>query len=121
VVSLLEGSLAATIGRAFTPLFLDAVLTRDTVSSNSPDIDSFDPPPPTSTDYTCKAIVENYRDRYATDTMISERDRKVLILATSLALTPIEGDRVTIRGITFTVLDVVTDPAIAVWECRGRM
>jgi hypothetical protein len=60
VVSPLSGSLARTIGRAFNKIFLDATLTRDVASSNSPDIDSFDPPAPTQVTYTCKAIRDTY-------------------------------------------------------------
>ena len=121
MASPLAGSLAATIGAAFYSLFLDATLTRDTDGSNSPDIDRFDPPAPTSTDYPCKAIVETYKNRYSKDSTIGDKDRKVLILATSIEVPPIPGDRVTISGVNFTVLDVVTDPATAVWECRGCM
>lgn len=118
MTSPLEGSLARTIGSAFKTLFLDAELVRD-VPVISPD--PADPLPPTAARYGCKAIVEGYSDYYKTNGLVDAKDRKVLILATSLGVRPEPGDRVTIRGITFSLQDVSTDPAEAVWTCRGRM
>lgn len=120
MASPLEGSLARTIGSAMRGLFMDAVLTRDVVPS-SPAYDPFDPPAPVPVEYSCKAIVENYADKFRLEGLIAANERKVLILATSLSVRPRPQDRITIRGITFTVVDVKTDPAEAVWECRGAM
>ncbi len=121
VDSLLTGEIAAIVYGAFKDIFLDAVLTRDTPSTNSPDVDRFDPPLPTSTTYACKAIVEMYSQRLRQDGLIKANERKVLILANSISVTPEPDDRITIRGITFTICKdgVGTDPALAVWECRG--
>jgi hypothetical protein len=100
-------------------LFLDATLTRDVIP-DSPAYDPADPPVPSSTDYTCKAIVEVYSDYFRKNGLVDAKDRKVLILADSLSVTPKANDRVTISGVTFTVMEVDTDPATAVWECKGR-
>ena len=113
----LAGSLAKTIGGAFKTLFLDAVLTRDGESTGP----SYDPTLGEPLTFNCKAIVEKYSDRFRTDSLIRQSDRKVLILANSLGVRPAEGDRITISGITFTAMDVATDPAEAVWEVQGRM
>lgn len=118
MTSPLTGSLARTIGNAMAGLFLDAVLTRDAPGVGG---DPFDPPAPVATDYRCKAIVEAYREQFRLDGLVEQNDRKVLILANSLSIRPAAGDRVTISGITFTVIEVSTDPAEAVWTCRGRM
>ncbi|WP_156332363.1 MULTISPECIES: hypothetical protein [Rhodopseudomonas] len=49
-------------------------------------------------------------------------DRQVLVLAASLSgVTPLPGDRVAVRGVTFTANATSTDPATAVWEIQGRM
>jgi hypothetical protein len=53
--------------------------------------------------------------------LVDAKDRKVLILAASLEVTPEPGDRITIQNITFVIQNVSTDPATAVGECRGRM
>lgn len=115
---LLEGSLAKTIGSAFKGLFLDAVLTRETPGTGG---DPFDPPPPVVTTYPCKGLVEAYSDYFRKNGLVDAADRKVLILATSLDVKPQAGDRVTIQHITFTLSEISTDPATAVYECRGSM
>lgn len=120
VASPLEGSLARTIGAAFGNLFLTATLSRD-VSPDSPAYDAFDPPAPVTQTYACKAIVEKYSDYYRSNGLVDARDRKVLILATSLAVTPQPDDRVTIQGVTFVLSEIATDPARAVLECKGRL
>lgn len=118
MTSPLAGSLAKTVGSAFKTLFLEAVLTRD-IPQDSPD--PADPLPPVPTPFDCKAIVEKYSDYYRTNGLVDAKDRKVLILAASLEVTPEPGDRITIQNITFTIQNVSTDPATAVWECQGRM
>lgn len=120
MVSPLDGALARQVGSAFRSLFLDATLTRDVVP-DSPTYDPFDPPAPVATEYACKAIVEAYADKFRLEGLVQANERKVLILATSLSVRPRPQDRVTIRGITFTITDVKTDPAEAVWECKGAM
>lgn len=114
----LEGGLAKTIGSALKTLFLDAVLTRETPAEGG---DPFDPPAPVVTQHECKAIVEAYSDYFRKNGLVDAADRKVLILATSLNVKPQAGDRVTIQHITFTLQEVSTDPATAVWECKGTM
>jgi hypothetical protein len=99
-------------------VFYDAVLTRETPGEGG---DPFDPPPPVVTTYDCKGLVEAYSDYFRKSGLVSQSDRKVLILAASLAVKPQAGDRVTIQHITFTLSEVSTDPATAVFECRGAM
>jgi hypothetical protein len=99
-------------------LFLPAVLVRDVPQVGG---DPADPLPPTQATYPCKAIVEGYSDYFKANNLVNASDRKVLILATSIGAKPAAGDRVTISGITFTLQDVSTDPAEAVWTCRGSM
>ncbi len=117
MTSPLAGSLAATIGRAMAFLFLDATLQRDVPGTIT---DPADPPVPTEATYACKAIVEEYAERFRLDGTVQSNERKVLILATTLALTPEPNDRITIRAETFTVVDVATDPALATWELKVR-
>lgn len=111
-------SLPATINSAFKSIFYDAVMTVD-VPQDSPD--PADPLPPVPTPYPCKAIVEAYSDYFRKSGLVDAKDRKVLILANSVKVKPAAGNRVTIQGITFTIQEVSTDPATAVWECRGTM
>jgi hypothetical protein len=127
MASLLEGSLAATIGSALSGIFMDATLSRDVVVGPT---DPYDPSTGTrsTTVYACKAIHEDWSLGYKRDNLVSSEDRKVLILAASLVVEPRPGDRITVRSSTFTVVPsgtsgqaaVSTDPAKAVWILRAR-
>lgn len=118
MTSPLEATLAAQVYKGMKALFLDATLTRDVPGVIT---DPADPPAPTPTPYACKAIVETYSNYFRANGLVDIKDRKVLILANSVSIQPTANDRVTISGITFTVMEVGTDPATAVWECKGRM
>lgn len=43
------------------------------------------------------------------------------ILASTLAITPTTSDTVTIRGTTYSIIDVSTDPAQALWVVQARV
>lgn len=123
MASLLEGALAAKIGKALGPIFMAATLTRETRSGPAED-----PGPPVPTNYACKAIHEEWSTSYLTGGLVTSSDRKILILATTLSVEPLPGDKITIRGETFTVVPgdsagapaVSTDPAKATWTLRAR-
>jgi hypothetical protein len=118
MVSPLSGSLAAQIYSGMKDLFIDATYTVDVPGVI---VDPADPPAPTPTDYSCKAIVEKYADYYSLNGLVGDGDRRVLILANSLSVRPVVNSRVTVSGVQFTVVRVETDPATAVWTLQGRL
>lgn len=108
--------LPATVAGAFSSTFRDAALVRDVAVAGS---DPADPPPPTQASFACKALVEDYSERYKLEGTVRESDRKLMILAATLSTTPHVGDRVTLQGSTYQVIGPIgTDPATAVWTCR---
>lgn len=116
MASPLETSLAKTLYRHARSVFLDATLARD----GAPSGPGYDPTPGTEAIYTCKAIHEEYSEHDRLQGLVQAGERKVLILAGSISVTPTSGDRITIRGRTFAITDVATDPAQAVWVCKAR-
>ena len=118
-------ALAGKIGKAFAGIFLDATLSRD---SFTPDpAEPGEPGEITKATWPCKAIHEEWSTSYLAGGLVLAGERKVLILAASLATEPKPGDRITIRGETFTVVPesggapaVATDPAKATWTLRAR-
>lgn len=67
-------------------------------------------------------MVDEYTDYAIGSGLVDARDEKVLVLATSLAITPTDGDSLTIRGTTYRIIPPVKiDPAMAVWELRCRV
>lgn len=126
MASPLSGSLARTIGSAMASLFLDTTITRDVAGTIT---DPADPPAPTTTSFTCKAIRETYGVGHRSGGLVQSKDVKIIILQTSLATTPQPGDRITITGMggPWTIVSegagqpaVQADPANATWECRAR-
>ena len=124
MTSLLAGGLAKTIAGAMKNLFLDATLTRFVPASTG---SAYDPDPPVSTDYACKAIFDQWGAYHQANGLVLNTDRKVLVLANTLAVEPMPGDRIAIGGVTLNVYSngegapaVATDPAKAVWTLRAR-
>lgn len=114
-------SLPATINSAFKNLFYDAVMTVDVIP-NSPPYDPADPPAPVPVSYSCKAYVTKYSAYYRANSLVAAEDRKVIVLAKSLAIEPVNGARITVQGVTFTIIaydDGGSNKAI--WECQGRL
>lgn len=118
MASPLEGAIAKKIGAAFANIFYACTVTRETPGVGGT---AQDPADPVQTHYTCKGIVEDWRADQIDGTLIQVGDRKVIILATSLAIVPKPGDKVTIRAETFSVMPPVRqDPAGATFELIAR-
>lgn len=126
MVSPLEGSIARTVGKAFNKLFLRAVLERDTTSSSSP----LDQGVTSTQSYECRALDVEYSDFDRANGLANANDMKVIILATTLAVTPEPLDRITIyrSGVAGRELTVVSpegggainkDPANATWTVKA--
>lgn len=65
----------------------------------------------TTTNYTCRGLVDGEIERYREAGTITEGDAVVIVPAKSLSLTtPEPNDRITIAGRTWTVRDVGSDP-----------
>lgn len=122
MTSPLDGKIAAAINKGFQGVFYDATLTRVTPGTPDPE-EPWVPVADTTVAHSCKAIVESYSDYQIANSLVDANDRKVLILANSLAVVPdVATDTITIRGQTYALVgEVKTDPATAVWEIRGRL
>jgi hypothetical protein len=104
--------------------FRDASLARSGVGAG----DAWNPASGTTQSWTCKAIFDEWGSFDRAQGLVSASDRKVLILAISLATTPQVGDQIAIDGTALTVVSdgegqpgVSTDPAKAVWVLRCRV
>lgn len=121
-MSLLEGELAEIIGDALEAAELpyDLVLTRDVPGSTAPPYSPWSPGPPTIQTHNCRGLVDDYRADQRDGTLIQINDRKILILAPSLSVTPVPGDRITARGVVYTAITVQADPALATFSVQAR-
>ncbi|MGB3864782.1 MAG: hypothetical protein WBA29_04025 [Xanthobacteraceae bacterium] len=118
--SILDGSLADDIADALDSAgipFAAIVVSRD-IPQDSPD--PADPLPPISTDFACKGFIDEWDADYITSTLVERSDVKIVIIANSIAIVPVAGDRVTVRAKSYSVLNVSADPALATYTLQAR-
>lgn len=77
---------------------------------------------PTSATYACKGFVDMLDRNRIDGTLAADTDVIVAIIGDSIAggQTPTAGDRVTILGAEYNIIQVEVDPALAVYNCIGR-
>jgi len=124
MASPLDG-LAKTVGKAFSKIVYDAVLTRP----GPPSGPAYDPTPGTPLTFKCKAIAVAYSGGMVGQGLVASTDVNVLILAATLATDPRPLDQITIAKQRFSATivpadtaglqAVKTDPARATWQCRA--
>jgi len=75
----------------------------------------------TTTDYDCQGWRDEYEQSEINGTLIAQGDVRVFILASTLAITPVTTDHVTVGGKVYSIISVATDPAGALWtlQCRA--
>jgi hypothetical protein len=76
----------------------------------------------TTTEHTARGVVETYQAAQVDGAMILRGDRRVLLLAGTIAdgEVPAPGDRIEIEGGTYSVVGVERDPAGAQYSCHVR-
>lgn len=75
---------------------------------------------PTHVEYPCRALIDDYGDYARGMNDIPVKDRKALILAATLAVTPKPGDVLEIGGEGWELVEIRTDPATALFEAQAR-
>lgn len=72
--------------------------------------------------FTTEGIVESYSEDMIASGLVTEKHRKILLLAKPLNTEPQAGDMIEIEGQTFTVTGIPErDPATATWTVRGEL
>lgn len=73
-------------------------------------------------DYPCKLLVADYSDalRSLANGAIGIRDRRAIVIADELSITPTVSDLVSALGETWAVIAVKRDPASATYELQIR-
>jgi hypothetical protein len=119
-VSILEGELAADIAEALLAagLAIDLTITRNEVVA--PGGAPWEPPITAPVDHACKGWPDQWTEAELAGTRVLSSDVKVCLIATSISITPVIGDRVTVRGQTGEVVRVDADPALAVYTLQAR-
>lgn len=74
-----------------------------------------------ATNHPCRGWIADYDDLSKLAAMRPITDRKVVILADTLAVAPTISDRVTVDGQTYRIRSVSTDPAGAAWVLQAYL
>tara|TARA_R110000850_G_scaffold272752_2_gene408196 strand:+ start:12114 stop:12488 length:375 start_codon:yes stop_codon:yes gene_type:complete len=77
---------------------------------------------PTTTTHACKGFVDLLNKNRLEGSVVQDTDSLVAIIGDSIAggAVPTAGDRVTIVGKEYNIIEVTVDPALAVYNCVGR-
>jgi hypothetical protein len=98
-------------------LFADCTLSRESIASDGRGGFS----PSTESVYTAKGLILDYSDFVrASSGSIRQEDRRVILLAEGLEVTPRPSDIVTIDGRDWRAIAVSSDPAKATFELQVR-
>jgi len=119
-MGLLDGEIKQIAYDALKEIFLDGTLIRKDEGSYDPKSASFSGGSGETT-YSLKAIIEDYSDYSHAEGLVQHGDRKILVLAQSLSVTPQQDDMITVDSSErFQVIAIERDPAGALWEIQGR-
>lgn len=120
-MSILEGDLAEAVTAALTDAGVPYSVTVTRTVPGEPDPETpWIPGEPVITPYACQGWVDAYTAEDIDGTVILSTDVKVIVLLQTLAITPKVGDDVTVRGSTYGVISVQTDPALATATLQVR-
>lgn len=78
---------------------------------------------PTTVSHACEGIVKTFDAGLIDGTLVRREDRRISLLVATLpaGVEPKPGDRITIQGATYTVLEgVERDAASFMFTCHGR-
>lgn len=117
-MSLLD-ALPGVFAAALTPLFRDGVLKVPGVAISDGQ-GGWTPGAPVPK--ACKVLVEDYSDYRRQAVGIPANDRKIIVLANSIAdgAVPAAGYTITAEGRDWSVVSVARDPAAATYELQAR-
>lgn len=122
MASILEGELAEIIGDALEDADIPYAVTITRITGTNDPGTPWDPSDDTieTTDYECRGYVDTFDDSYRAGGLVQQGDLKVVIVANTLSITPTLADTVTVRGETYNIVNVSSDPALALWEVQAR-
>lgn len=113
--------LAKTLGSALGPQVQSITLIKSTPGTRTPG-DLTSGTNPTTANHTCKGFTEFYSDYLIDGTRIQAKDKKISVFGSTISggVEPDTGDQLVTEDGTFTILDVKSDPAKALFTCQAR-
>lgn len=120
-MSLLEGELADIIGNALVEANIpyDMTVIRMEPGPGNPDR-PWEPGEPVPVEHPCKGFTDVYNVHEQSASVIQSGDIKIVIIANTLSITPEPNMSVQARGVTYRVIEVSPDPALATYQVQAR-
>ena len=118
--SLFGVDIAQELANAFSGQLLTGTLTRVTPGTRTPG-QLTGGTNPTETTHAFEGFIEDKTEVRREGTLVSRGGKFVSILGASVspAAVPQQGDKVTIEGVDYTIVEIAgRDPAAALYECR---
>lgn len=118
-MSYLGEDLSTIIYEEFKDLVLDATLTVVSSGTRTPGSLTGGTNPTTAT-HSCKGYVSTWTDKQLSQTLVQDGDRKIVLLADSLTVTPKPGDKITINSNDYIIREqgVMIDPSTSIYTCH---
>lgn len=111
---MLDGAIQAIFGAAFSGLYLDGTIIAVTITDDGAGGGSSSP-----TSEPCKLQVDACTHRQKLEVGYTARDVRIIVLQSGVTRKPRPGNRITAKGVTYTIGPTVTeDPAASYWELR---
>lgn len=116
-MALLTGGIAKIIQGATKSIMYPLALVRSVLT---PATNEWEPGARKDTTYDCSGFISDYRESRIDGVVIQVGDRQALIVANSLTVVPVPGDKLTGQGETYDVINVGRDPASATYSLQLR-
>lgn len=119
MAGLLTGGIAKIVAGATKSVTYAISLVRPVSAAGS---NAWDTGTVTETTYACRGMVSDYTEFQINGKNIQVGDRKILIIANTLAtgIVPVPDDHIVAQGETYLIIQVVRDPATATYLCQVR-
>jgi len=115
-MSFLNTGMSTVFGAAFSGIYLDATFRQDSLASDGEGGWVVT----TGTPETCKAHRPTLSAKTRADLGMSTEEVMIIVLVSTLGVTPSQEDRITYEGQLYDVLDVMQDGAHSQWKLRCK-
>ena len=116
-MALLTGGIAKIVQGATKAITYAMTLVRSTVAAGN---EAWEIGVTSETSYACQGVVLDYKEYRVDGKIIQQGDRQVLIIASTLTIVPIPGDKIHAQGEIYSVVNSTRDPASATYTLQVR-
>lgn len=94
-------------------------IVRETPGEPDPD-EPWNPGDPVTVEHPCRGWRDQFEQELIDGTLIRTTDWRIVILASSIGITPTTSDKVLVEGQSLNIVSVRRDPAGAIFDVQAR-